>query len=66
MHNDIDTSQFYSTTYCDVFNWNECELVLTFTAQVFLREMVLSDKFQVPKSLTHLQKVIKEEAEKII
>lgn len=31
-----------------------------------LREVVLSDKFQVPKSLTHLQKVIKEEAEKII
>ena len=31
-----------------------------------MREVVLSDKFQVPKSLTHLQKVIKKEAEKII
>lgn len=66
MHNDINTSQFHSTMYCDVFDWNECKLVLTFTAQVFLREVVLSDKFQVPKSLIHLQKVIKDEVEKII
>lgn len=39
--------------------------MLTCTAQVSSRELVLSDKFQVPKSLTRLEAVIKEEAEEI-